>query len=82
MTHRPEISLHLCTYSEDPNHDWNATLDTARAMDAAGVDRVMVSDHIAFGENLAAYANPAVGEPSVAGNRPGPTVTGWNPLSS
>src|SRR5690349_20470985 len=30
-------------------------------MDAAGVDRVVVSDHVVFGENLDAYADPTIG---------------------
>ena len=67
MTRKPEISLYLRTYSDDPNQDWNATLDMARAMDAVGVDRVVVSDHLVFGENLDAYANPAIG--GTAGGR-------------
>ena len=61
MARNPEISLYLRTYSDDPNQDWNATLDMARALDAVGVDRVVVSDHLVFGENLDAYANPAIG---------------------
>ena len=67
MTRKPEISLYLRTYSDDPNQDWNATLAMARAMDAVGVDRVVVSDHLVFGENLDAYANPAIG--GTAGGR-------------
>ena len=67
MTRSPELSLLLRTYSDDPNHDWNATLETARVMDAVGVDRVVVSDHLAFGENLDAYADPAIG--GTAGGR-------------
>lgn len=57
----PQISLLLRTYSDDPNTDWNATLDLARALDAVGVDRVVVSDHLVFGENLDAYGDPALG---------------------
>ena len=61
MARKPTISLYLRTYSDDPNTDWNATLDLARAMDAVGVDRVVVSDHLVFGENLDAYSDPAIG---------------------
>ena len=61
MTRKPQISLYLTTYTDDPNHDWNATLDLARAMDDAGVDRVVVADHLVFGENLDAYGDPAIG---------------------
>jgi probable F420-dependent oxidoreductase len=67
MTHRPQISLYLRTFSDDSNYDWAATLATARAMDAGGVDRVVVSDHVVFGENLDAYADPATG--GTAGGR-------------
>lgn len=67
MTRKREISLLLRTYSDDPNQDWNATLEMARVMDAVGVDRVVVSDHLVFGENLDAYADPAVG--GTAGGR-------------
>ena len=67
MTRKREISLLLRTYSDDPNQDWNAMLETARVMDAVGVDRVVVSDHLAFGENLDAYADPAIG--GTAGGR-------------
>ncbi len=67
MTRAPEVSLYLRTYSDDPDQDWNATLDMARAMDAVGVDRVVVPDHLVFGENLDAYANPEIG--GTAGGR-------------
>jgi probable F420-dependent oxidoreductase len=61
MTRQAEISLYLRTYTDDANTDWNETLDLARAMDAAGIDRVVVSDHLVFGENLEAYGDPAIG---------------------
>ena len=32
----------------DPNHDWSTTLGLAKAMDVAGIDRVVVSDHVVF----------------------------------
>lgn len=67
MTARPKLSLYLRTFSDQPDQDWRVTLDTARAMDAAGVDRVVVSDHVVFGENLDAYADPAAG--GTAGGR-------------
>ncbi len=57
-TRKPELSLYLGTFTDAPQHDWRATLDLARAMDEAGVDRLVVSDHVVFGENLDAYAEP------------------------
>lgn len=60
VTH-PELSLYLTTFTDGPHHDWPATLESARAMDAAGVDRLVVSDHVVFGENFDAYADPSKG---------------------
>ena len=78
--HSPQISLLLRTFSDDPNTDWNAMLDTARALDAAGVDRVVVSDHLVFGENLDAYGDPAVGG-TAGGRQPtGPDGNWLEPL--
>jgi probable F420-dependent oxidoreductase len=70
----------LRTFSDDPNQDWNATLDMARVMDAAGVDRVVVSDHLVFGENLDAYGDPAIGG-TAGGRQPtGPDGNWLEPL--
>ncbi|OBI51844.1 LLM class F420-dependent oxidoreductase [Mycobacterium kyorinense] len=63
----PQISLQLRTFTDDQDHEWRSTLALAQAMDAAGVDRVVVSDHVVFGENPAAYSNPALG--GIAGGR-------------
>jgi probable F420-dependent oxidoreductase len=36
-------------------------LNRAKAADKAGVDRLVVSDHVVYGENLEAYARPELG---------------------
>ena len=61
MTRSATLSILLRTYTDDAFHDWSTTLSMTRAMDAAGVDRVVVSDHLVFGENLDAYADPSLG---------------------
>ncbi|MET0475184.1 MAG: TIGR03619 family F420-dependent LLM class oxidoreductase [Mycobacterium sp.] len=66
MSH-PELSVYLTTYTDGPHHDWPATLALAQAMDEARVDRLVVSDHVAFGEDFAAYGDPALG--GTAGGR-------------
>jgi probable F420-dependent oxidoreductase len=63
----PQISLQLRTFTDDPDHDWSTTLGLAKVMDVAGIDRVVVSDHVVFGETPEAYADPAMG--GVAGGR-------------
>lgn len=80
VTRQPRISLYLRTYSDDPDHDWTATQETARVMDSVGVDRVVVSDHLVFGENLDAYADPAIGG-TAGGRQPtGPDGNWLEPL--
>ena len=58
----PQLSLQLRTFSEGaPTDGWRSLVDTARAADVAGIDRIVVSDHVVMGENLDAYADPARG---------------------
>ncbi|MGZ8748833.1 MAG: TIGR03619 family F420-dependent LLM class oxidoreductase, partial [Mycobacterium sp.] len=79
-TRNPELSLYLTTYADAPQHDWRATLDLARAMDAAGVDRLVVSDHLVFGENLEAYSDPSIGGQAGGRQPTGPDGAWLEPL--
>lgn len=51
----------LRTFSADDPGGWDHVVDLARAADDAGIDRVVMSDHVVFGENLEAYADPKRG---------------------
>lgn len=65
---QPQISLQLRTFNDSPEFAWHDVLRLAQAMDAAGVDRVVVSDHVAFGDDPdAAYRRPELG--GAAGGR-------------
>ena len=55
------LSTTLVTFSAADPGGWHQLFARARVLDAAGVDRLVVSDHIVFGENLDAYANPKAG---------------------
>jgi probable F420-dependent oxidoreductase len=57
----PQLSIMLRTYAAEEPGTWQPVLDLARAADAAGVDRVLVSDHVVFGEHLEAYGRPETG---------------------
>ena len=76
----PELSLYLTTYTDAPQHDWRATLDLAEAMDTAGVDRLVVSDHLVFGENLEAYSDPSIGGQAGGRQPTGPDGAWLEPL--
>lgn len=57
----PSLSMTLRSFaSEDPG-SWGHLLERARTLDAVGIDRLVVSDHVVFGEHLDAYADPSVG---------------------
>ncbi|WP_374025352.1 TIGR03619 family F420-dependent LLM class oxidoreductase [Mycobacterium sp. HNNTM2301] len=77
---KPEISLYLRTFTDGPQHDWRLTLASARAMDVAGIDRVVVSDHVVFGESLDAYADPSVGGARGGRQPTGPDGSWLEPL--
>ena len=58
---RVELSVGVRNFAARPPADWRHVLDQARAADEAGVDRVFVADHLVFGPDLSAYADPASG---------------------
>jgi probable F420-dependent oxidoreductase len=55
------LSVALPTFAAEDPGDWTPLLDRARAADDAGVDRVLVSDHVVFGEDLEAYGRAETG---------------------
>src|SRR3954471_19623898 len=63
----PWLSLHLGNFMPDAPDSWQFLFDRAKAADAAGVDKLTVSDHVVFGENLEEYGRPEVG--GVAGGK-------------
>jgi probable F420-dependent oxidoreductase len=58
---RVRLSVLLPTYAAEDPGGWDHRFEIARAADLAGVDRVVVSDHVVFGEHLDAYGEPARG---------------------
>ena len=74
----PALSVQPWNFAaKDPGvGGWRPLLAQARAADAAGIDRLVVSDHVVLGENLEAYADPKKGGIEVGSSRPGRTGTG------
>jgi probable F420-dependent oxidoreductase len=63
----PTLSVHIGNYAATDPGDWSPLLDRARAADAVGIDRLVVSDHVIMGEHLEAYGEPESG--GVAGGK-------------
>ena len=59
----PALSLQPLNFAaSDPGvGGWRYLFEQARAADAAGIDRLAVSDHVILGENLEKYADPKLG---------------------
>lgn len=55
------MSIPLFNFSADDPGGWQWVFDRAVAADRAGIDRLAVSDHVVFGENLDAYGRPELG---------------------
>ncbi len=58
---KPCLSMHLVNFAPEPPGDWQRLFDLAAAADRAGIGRLVVSDHVAYGERLDRYADPARG---------------------
>src|SRR5690242_1866032 len=52
---RPTLSLTLPTFGPTVRGDWRSLLDLARQVDDAGVDRVLLTDHVVMGNHLDRY---------------------------
>jgi probable F420-dependent oxidoreductase len=82
MTQPLQLSTSLRTWTAEDSHDWSQLVDFARAADEAGIDRLVTSDHVVFGENLEAYGDPANGG-SRGGRQPtGPDGLWLDPLAA
>jgi probable F420-dependent oxidoreductase len=78
----PTLSTTLRTFAAQDPGSWSSVIDFARAADAAGVDRLTLSDHVAFGEDLEAYGDPAKGGIRGGTQPTGPDGVWLDPLTT
>ncbi|MXW90034.1 MAG: TIGR03619 family F420-dependent LLM class oxidoreductase [Acidimicrobiaceae bacterium] len=78
---KPRLSMHLVNFAAEPPGDWQRLFDLAVAADRAGIGRLVVSDHVVYGERLDRYADPTLG--GLAGGRQptGPDGAWLEPLT-
>ena len=81
MIQEPYLSLQLRTFSQDQPTSWQPVIDLAIAADRAGIGKVVVSDHVAFGTFLDAYADPSIGGVSGGKQPTGPDGHWLEPLT-
>ena len=78
----PKISMTLITFAPTDPGNWSHLVDRVKAADAAGLDRVALSDHVVFGENLDVYGDPRAGG-TAGGKQPtGPDGHWLEPLTT
>ena len=78
----PKISMTAITFAADDPGGWDHLVARVRAADAAGLDRMALSDHVVFGENLEAYGDPTAGG-TAGGRQPtGPDGHWLEPLAT
>lgn len=78
----PKISMTLITFAAEDPGGWAHLTARVKAADEAGLDRVALSDHVAFGENLDAYGDPRTGG-TAGGRQPtGPDGHWLEPLTT
>jgi probable F420-dependent oxidoreductase len=77
----PQLSMGLTSFAAEDPGNWDYLLERARMYDRAGIDRLTVSDHVVYGENLEAYSRPELGG-SAGGKQPtGPDGHWLEPLT-
>jgi probable F420-dependent oxidoreductase len=76
------LSTDLRTFAPAPATDWSDVVDFARRADRAGFDRLAVSDHVAFGEDLSAYGDPATGGTADGTQPTGPDGAWLEPVTT
>lgn len=78
---RPQLSMRLINYAAERPDSWDRLTDLARLLDRGGVDRLVVSDHVVFGEDLEAYARPETGGSAGITQPTGPDGYWMEPLT-
>jgi probable F420-dependent oxidoreductase len=57
----PTLSISLRNFATSARADWSHLLRTAQVADRAGIGRLWVVDHVVFGDNTGAHADPRLG---------------------
>ncbi|HTX00465.1 MAG TPA: TIGR03619 family F420-dependent LLM class oxidoreductase [Acidimicrobiales bacterium] len=78
---RPGLSLALPSFAEEDPGSWEPLLALASAAERAGVERLIVSDHVVFGEHLEAYSRPELGGIAGGSQPTGPDGHWLEPLT-
>lgn len=77
-----QVSAVLRSFAAEDPGGWDGMVRTARLLDEAGVDRLVVSDHVVMGEHLDAYGRPELGGQEGGRQPTGPDGHWLEPLTT
>jgi probable F420-dependent oxidoreductase len=78
----PRLSTAVTSFATEDPGDWGHLLRQVEALDRAGFDRIVLSDHVVFGENLEEYGRPEVGGQAGGKQPTGPDGLWLEPLTT
>lgn len=77
-----QLSMGIPSFSAEPPPNWEHLTEWAQLLEGSGFDRLLVSEHIAFGMNMAAYADPKTGGTKGGRQPTGPDGHWLEPLTT
>lgn len=77
-----ELSIGLKSFSADDPGGWDLLFQQAEVLDQVGFDRLVVSDHVVFGERLEEYGRPEIGGQAGGRQPTGPDGHWLEPLTT
>jgi probable F420-dependent oxidoreductase len=77
-----QLSMGLPSFSAEAPSNWGHLTDWAQLLEGCGFDRLLVSEHIAFGMNMDAYADPRTGGTKGGRQPTGPDGHWLEPLTT
>ena len=78
----PQMCTSLPSFAAEDPGGWQPMATFARAADAAGIDCLLISDHVVFGEALEEYAKPEVGGSKGGAQPTGPDGHWLEPITT
>jgi probable F420-dependent oxidoreductase len=82
MSSSIQLSIGVTTFAAADPGTWQPLFDAATVADEAGVDRLVVSDHVVFGERLEEYGRPEIGGQAGGKQPTGPDGHWLEPLTT
>jgi len=78
----PKLSTSVSSFAAEDPGDWGHLIRQVESLERSGFDRIVVSDHVVFGEHLEEYGRPEVGGQAGGKQPTGPDGHWLEPLTT